>query len=63
MSVSKDPKRGTWTVFVRYKDWQGNTKEKRKRGFATKREALGWERDFVFRKSKESFLYVNIEQQ
>lgn len=53
MSVSKEPKRGTWTVFVRYKDWKGNTKEKRKRGFATKREALDWERDFVLRKSKD----------
>lgn len=23
MSASKDTKRGTWKVYIRYKDWQG----------------------------------------
>ena len=47
MSVSKDPKKGTWTMYTRYKDWQGITREKRKRGFKTKREALEYERQFL----------------
>ena len=32
---------------VRYNDWQGNAKQKCKRGFATKREAVQWEREFL----------------
>ena len=40
MSASKDTKRGTWKVYIRYKDWQGVGQVHTKRGFATKREAL-----------------------
>lgn len=29
-----------------YRDWQGNNKKKKKRGFKTKREALDWEQSF-----------------
>ena len=47
MSVTKDKKTGTWTVYFRYTDWQGNRKEKRKRGFRTKKEALEYERKFL----------------
>jgi hypothetical protein len=47
MSAYKDEKRGTWYVFFYYRDWQGNNKGKTKRGFATKKEALAWERDFL----------------
>ena len=32
---------------VRYNDWQGNAKQKCKRGFATKRKAVQWEREFL----------------
>lgn len=53
MSVTKDPKRGTWTMYTRYVDWKGIVKEKRKRGFATKREALEYEREFLLKKSKD----------
>lgn len=34
---------------VRVKDWTGKVIHKKKRGFATKREALQWERDFISR--------------
>lgn len=49
MSVSKDEKRGTWLVQCWYRDWQGERHKKTKRGFATKREAQAWERDFLAR--------------
>jgi len=38
MPVYKD-KNGTWYAMVRYEDWQGQRKQKCKRGFVTKREA------------------------
>lgn len=50
MSVSKNEKTGKWEVRVYYKDWTGTRKQTTKRGFATKREALEWERAF---KTKE----------
>lgn len=32
MSASKDKKRGTWKVYIRYKDWQGVNRVHTKRG-------------------------------
>lgn len=49
MSASKDEKRGTWKVYIRYKDWQGEKQVHTKRGFATKREALAYEREFLLK--------------
>ena len=46
MSTHKDEKNGTWYVMVRYHDWKGVKRQKCKRGFATKREAQEWERNF-----------------
>ena len=34
----------------RYTDWKGERRQKLKRGFATKREALEWEREFLMEK-------------
>ena len=45
MAVYKEPDMNTWRVIYRYKDWAGNNKQTSKRGFATKREALTWERE------------------
>ena len=53
MSASKDTKRGTWKVYIRYIDWMGNKQIKTKRGFQTKKEALAWERDFLQSQSKD----------
>ncbi|WP_196592541.1 site-specific integrase [Pectinatus sottacetonis] len=53
MSATKDEKRGTWMMYIRYRDWQGNIKEKRKRGFRTKHEALDYEREFLSDKSND----------
>lgn len=49
MAVSKDEQRGTWLVQCWYRDWQGERRKKTKRGFATKRDAQAWERDFLAR--------------
>lgn len=51
MTATRDEARGTWMMYTRYRDWQGNIKEKRKRGFNTKREALAYEREFLLEKS------------
>ncbi|MCL1912902.1 MAG: site-specific integrase [Eubacteriaceae bacterium] len=47
MPAYKDKKAGTWYASCRYVDWTGKRKQKMKRGFPTKREALEWERDFL----------------
>ena len=47
MPVYKDKAKGTWYVMARYTDWQGERKQKCKRGFPTKRDAQEWERTFL----------------
>ncbi len=47
MSVTKDGNTNRWMSQIRVTDWTGKTIHKKKRGFATKREALQWERDFI----------------
>ena len=46
MSVFKDEKTNKWYAMVRFTDWQGQRKQKCKRGFATRRDALEWEKMF-----------------
>ena len=46
MSVTKDTS-GKWMSQIRVKDYTGKVIHKKKRGFATKKEALEWERDFL----------------
>ena len=45
MAVYKEPKTNTWRAVYRYKDWTGETRQTQKRGFATRRDALTWERE------------------
>lgn len=47
MAAYKDKERNTWYAAFYYRDWQGNNKKKKKRGFKTKREALDWEQRFL----------------
>lgn len=47
MPVYKDKQRGTWYFKCNYRDWQGETRTKLKRGFATKKEAQQGEREFL----------------
>ena len=51
MPVYKDEKRNTWFCKCNYKDWLGKSKSKMKRGFATKKDAQQWERDFLQKQS------------
>lgn len=51
MSAYKDTEKNTWYVKFQYKDWTGKRKWVTKRGFATKREALKWEKSFMDRLS------------
>ena len=57
MAVYKDKWNGydgnTRRVAVYYKDWQGVRKKHDKRGFATKKEALAYEREFIAKTSKD----------
>lgn len=47
MGVYKDKERGTWYCRFYYTNWQGEKKQKCKRGFKLQREAKDWERKFL----------------
>ena len=51
MPAYKDEKTGKWFAKFYYTNWQGIKKQKWKRGFATKKEALAYERDFLEKQS------------
>lgn len=59
MPAYKDEKTGTWFVKFYVKDWTGANKQVKKRGFATKREALEYERSYKVR--QESNLDMTFE--
>jgi hypothetical protein len=46
MPAYKDKNSGQWYVMTQYTDWHGDRKQKCKRGFETKKEALDWEHKF-----------------
>lgn len=50
MAAFKNKDNGTWYVQFRYTDWKGERQQKLKRGFATKKEAQAWEREFLMEK-------------
>lgn len=50
MAAFKNEDNGTWYAMFRYTDWKGERKQKCKRGFTTKREALEWEQEFLRQK-------------
>ena len=51
MPAYKDKERSTWFVKFSYKNSQGERKYITKRGFATKKAAMQYERDFLVQKS------------
>ena len=53
MPVFKNEANGTWYVMARFVNWKGEHKQKCKRGFATKREAVEWERQFQFQNAAD----------
>lgn len=52
MAVIKNQKTEMWEVRTYYKDWTGERKQKTKRGFAKKSEALEWERNFKLKEDQ-----------
>lgn len=46
MSANYDEKTKKWFCTFKYKDWTGKTRKTTKRGFARKKDALAYERDF-----------------
>ncbi len=53
MAAFKNKTNGTWYVQFRYTDWKGERQQKLKRGFATKKEAQAWEREFLMQKQAD----------
>lgn len=47
MPVYKNKERNTWYCSFYFQDWTGKRKKKKKEGFATKREAQAFERNFL----------------
>ena len=65
MAATRDGK--MWRCQFYYKDWQGVSHKKNKRGFKTKSEAEQWERDFLQQQQKnldinfENFVHIYYE--
>lgn len=53
MGAFKNKDNGTWIVQFRYVDWRGENKQVFKRGFATKKEAQEYEREFRMQKQAD----------
>lgn len=53
MPVYKDTKKNSWFASFYYEDWKGIRRKKLKRGFATKREAAEWERNFLLQQTSD----------
>ena len=47
MAVFKDETRNTYYVKTYYIDYTGEKKQKKKRGFKLKKDAVNWEREFL----------------
>ena len=59
MSAYKDKTQGTWYVSFRYIDWAGKKKQKMKRGFKTKKEALNFEKEFLHKTAADLNMEMN----
>lgn len=53
MAAFKNKDNGTWYVQFRYTDWRGERQQKLKRGFATRKQALAWELEFLKKKQAD----------
>ena len=59
MSVAKMKDGKRWYVFIRYKDWDGTTRQHKKEGFIRRADAQQYERDFLDRKSGSTSMTFN----
>ena len=53
MPAYKDSKQGTWYASFYFENWQGVKQKKLKRGFATKKDTLAWEREFLLQQAAD----------
>ena len=53
MPAYKDSKQGTWYASFYFENWQGVKQKKLKRGFAAKKDALAWEREFLLQQAAD----------
>lgn len=53
MPAYRDKKTDTWYCSFYFEDWDGVRKKKMKRNFATKKDALAWERVFLMQKAAD----------
>lgn len=61
MPAYKDEARGTWYASFYYTDWTGGKKLKKKRGFAKKKEAQEYEREFLLTQARScDMLFENF---
>ena len=69
MAVIKNKKTGMWEVRTYYKDLTGARKQKTKRGFAKKSEALEWERNFKLKEDQSISMshvigaYIHLDEE
>ena len=56
MKAEKDKKTGKWLIQYRYTHWQGKRRKSTKRGFATKREAEEWLRNFLITQKADFYM-------
>lgn len=54
MAVFKDGFTSSWACKFRYRNWQGETKQHKKTGFKTQKEAKEYEKDFLDRLNQSS---------
>lgn len=54
IAVNKNPATNKWEVRVRYTNWKGERKQKTKRGFDLKRDALEWETHFKLQINRQA---------
>lgn len=53
MAIIKNEATGTWEVRTRYIDWTGAKKQKTKRGFTRKADAIEWEQNFQLKAAQD----------
>lgn len=59
MAVFKDETRNTYYVKTYYIDYTGEKKQKKKRGFKLKKDAVNWEREFLLQMQGEPNMTLN----
>lgn len=59
MAVFKDETRNTYYIKTYYIDYTGEKKQKKKRGFKLKKDAVNWEREFLLQMQGEPDMTLN----